>query len=113
MEMLPAAAFERLERYGQTLLDAVAGAVADTDAPFVVAGIGSLVSLTPAPGLAPDVAGELSRLFHLAMLLEDIKVGPLLCVSTVTEETDIRRLRSALSNVLPQFAPAGRRATGG
>ena len=97
LELLDAAAYEKLGRLGATLADGLRAAIVETGAPAHVTHIGSLVNVhfTPeAPVNAEEAAGadpEAAAAFHIGLLNRGIFIAPrgLMATSTVTEEQDV------------------------
>ena len=116
MDAYPAPEVHRINRLGDRLRDGLAGVLADAGVVGTVTGFGSFVGLHLGVDSvrsyrdAAAVDKGLSRLLHLALLLEGVSCAPRLswCTSTAMDEGTIddvlARTRRALAAVAPALA---------
>jgi glutamate-1-semialdehyde 2,1-aminomutase len=112
LELLDAAAYEKLEQLGGTLAAGLRAAIAETGAAAHVTHIGSLLNVhfTPeAPVDAEGAAGadpDSAAAFHLGLLNRGVFIAPrgLFALSTVTEEADVRDAVAAARELFEALA---------
>ena len=112
LELLDAAAYEKLDRLGTMLADELRAAIAETGAPAHVTHIGSLVNVhftAEAPVDAEGAAGadpDAAAAFHVGLLNRGTFIAPrgLFALSTVTEDADVRDAVAAARELFAALA---------
>jgi glutamate-1-semialdehyde 2,1-aminomutase len=112
LELLDAAAFEKLDRLGTLLADGLRAAIADTGVPAHVTHIGSLINVhfTPDVPVNAEDSGtadpDAAAAFHIGLLNRGMFIAPrgLMATSTVAEEQDVKDLVAAARELFAALA---------